>query len=221
MHSYTEENYLKAIFQMLEEKGIKASTNAIAEHMDTAPSSVSDMIRKLAEKKLIHYEKYRGVTLTEDGRRIAVNIVRKHRLWEVFLVEKLDYKWNEVHDIAEQLEHIQSEDLVDRLEKFLGYPKVDPHGDPIPNYKGEFHVFQTIRLSEASTKEMVVMAGIDNHTTAFLQHLDKLGLGLEMEIGINEIVPFDKSLLITINRDKQVHISHEVAKCILVTVKGD
>lgn len=219
MPSYTEENYLKAIFQMLEEKGMKASTNAIAEQMNIVPSSVSDMIRKLAEKKLIHYEKYKGVTLTKEGREIAINIVRKHRLWEVFLVEKLDYRWNEVHDIAEQLEHIQSVDLIDRVEKFLGYPKVDPHGDPIPNHKGKFHVFQTTRLSEASTKERVVMAGVDNHTTPFLQYLDKNGLALGCQIVILEITPFDKSLLIAINSDKQMQISHEVAKNILVSAK--
>lgn len=219
MHSYTEENYIKAIFQMIEEKGMKASTNAIAEHMDTAPSSVSDMIRKLSEKNLINYEKYKGVTLTKQGRDIAISIVRKHRLWEVFLVEKLNYKWNEVHDIAEQLEHIQSSDLIDRIEQFLDYPKIDPHGDPIPNHKGEIPALETTRLSEVPMGKNVLMAAIDNHSTSFLEHLDKLGLTLGVEIIIEEIVQFDKSLQIKINQDKSIHISNEVSKNILVTDK--
>ena len=133
-----EENYLKAIFKLSGEKNEAATTNAIAEELNTKASSVTDMIKKLTDKSLVKSQKYQGTLLTNKGRKIAVNIVRKHRLWEVFLVKKLNFYWDEVHDIAEQLEHIKSPKLVEHLDSFLGYPKYDPHGDPIPNAEGEF-----------------------------------------------------------------------------------
>jgi DtxR family Mn-dependent transcriptional regulator len=221
MVSYTEENYLKAIYKLSEKSGEGITTNAIAESLDIKAGSVTDMLKKLSEKELIHYAKYTGVELTQKGRQTAIKIVRKHRLWEVFLVEKLDFKWDQVHPMAEELEHINFDELIERLDAFLGHPKFDPHGDPIPNRKGEFQPFTSIRLSEASVEMPLLMTGIDNHTNAFLQYLDKNGLALGCKIVILEITPFDKSLLITINRDKQVHISHEVAKNILVTAKDN
>ena len=131
MNSQTEENYLKAIFKIAENTNGKVSTNAIAEKLNTKASSVTDMIKKLAEKQLVMYEKYQGVKLTEDGEKIAIQIIRKHRLWEYFLVNTLDFKWDEVHEIAEELEHINSDALIDKLDKFLSFPQYDPHGDPI------------------------------------------------------------------------------------------
>ena len=220
MTSYTEENYLKAIYKLAEKGEEEISTNAIAESLELKAGSVTDMIKKLSEKGLIQYTKYAGVSLTETGKLTAVKIIRKHRLWEVFLVEKLGFKWDEVHPMAEELEHIKFEELIDRLDSFLGYPKFDPHGDPIPNNKGEFQPFKSIRLSEVATAKPVLMTGIENHTAPFLQHLDKLGLSLGVEILVNEVTDFDQSLQITINAGKQVHISHEVAKNILVSGKN-
>lgn len=219
MTSYTEENYLKAIYKLAEKGEEEISTNAIAESLALKAGSVTDMLKKLAEKGLIQYAKYSGVSLTERGKLTAVKIVRKHRLWEVFLVEKLGFKWDEVHPMAEELEHIKFEELIDRLDSFLGYPQVDPHGDPIPNNKGEFQPFKSIHLSEVTIGKAVLMTGIENHTTPFLQHLDKLGLSLGAEILVNEVTAFDQSLQISINAGKQVHISHEVAKNILVTIQ--
>ena len=143
IHSFTEENYLKAIYHLSTGNNSVVSTNQIAEITNTKAASVTDMLKKLAEKKLINYIKYQGVTLTEAGKNAAVNIVRKHRLWEVFLVEKLGFKWDEVHDIAEELEHINSESLINRLDDFLGNPAADPHGDPIPDRSGTIHQKKT------------------------------------------------------------------------------
>ncbi len=219
MVSYTEENYLKAIFKLSEKNKEEISTNAIAESLAVKAGSVTDMLKKLAEKGLIHYTPYSGVELTGQGRQTAVKIVRKHRLWEVFLVEKLGFRWDQVHPMAEELEHIDFDELIERLDVFLGNPRFDPHGDPIPDEKGEFQPSESIRLSEADTGQRLQMIGLENHTTAFLQYLDKKELALGSRIAIVEVAPFDKSLTITIDGDRQVHISHEVAKNILVAVK--
>ncbi len=221
MHTYTEENYLKAIYKLSEQNQEEVTTNAIAELINIKSSSVSDMLRKLAEKGLIHYTKYRGVTLTEEGRWIAVRIIRKHRLWEVFLVDKLGLGWEEVHPMAEELEHINFERLIDKLDAFLGYPKYDPHGDPIPSASGEMEMSQSYKLSEMSIASPLLVTGISNHTTSFLQHLDKMGLGLGTKLIIEEITPFDLSMLVTVNKGKQLYLSNEVAKNILVVISED
>jgi DtxR family Mn-dependent transcriptional regulator len=218
MNSFTEENYLKAIFKLEERGAEKISTTAIAEIVSTAPASVTDMLKKLAEKKLIRYEKYQGVSLTAIGKKVAVEIIRKHRLWEMFLVDKLEFRWDEVHDIAEQLEHIQSDLLIKRLDQFLGKPKFDPHGDPIPDEKGYFHSQKTIPLSEAKESNVIVVGVID-HQSSFLQYLDKNGLSLGKKIKVKEIIEYDNSMNISINNSKTIlHISFEVAKNILVSV---
>ena len=134
--TFSEENYLKTIYHLTTASDAEVSTNAIAEKMETKASSVTDMLKKLAEKGLINYKKYQGVSLTQDGKLAAKMSVRKHRLWEVFLVEKLGFSWDEVHDIAEQLEHIKSEKLINKLDDFLDNPTEDPHGDPIPDREG-------------------------------------------------------------------------------------
>src|SRR5688500_18567354 len=160
MNSFTEENYLKAIFKLLEGDDEAVTTNAIAEKMNTRAASVTDMLKKLSEKKLINYKKYQGVTLTSSGKKIALNIIRKHRLWEVFLVEKLNFKWDEVHDIAEQLEHINSDTLIERIDKFLNYPKFDPHGDPIPDINGKFQSNKSVLVSELKLNSVGIMTGV-------------------------------------------------------------
>jgi DtxR family transcriptional regulator, Mn-dependent transcriptional regulator len=219
MHSFTEENYLKAIFKLIEKGETEVSTNSIAEKMKTKAASVTDMIKKLADKRLINYQKYQGVTLTEQGRRVALTIIRKHRLWEMFLVEKLDFKWDEVHEIAEQLEHINSPELVERIDKFLNYPKFDPHGDPIPDANGKFTINKSSLLSELKVGEKGIITGVVDHSNAFLQYLDKTGIALGNEIKITEMIEYDKSISITINKKKNAHISNEVSKNILVSVK--
>ena len=217
MNSFTEENYLKAIYKLEEKESGKITTTAIAEIVETAPASVTDMLKKLSDKKLIRYEKYQGVSLTAAGKKIAVTIIRKHRLWELFLVEKLQFRWDEVHDIAEELEHIKSELLISRLDSFLNYPKYDPHGDPIPDENGQFHPKKTFPLAEALQQTSVVITGVIDHNPSFLQYLDKTGLLPGKKITVKEIIDYDKSQNIIISPAKSVvHISYEVAKNILV-----
>jgi DtxR family Mn-dependent transcriptional regulator len=223
MNSFTEENYLKAIFKLEEKKSYpKITTNAIAEMVETAPASVTDMLKKLAEKKLIRYEKYKGVSLTISGKKIAITIIRKHRLWELFLVEKLNFKWDEVHDIAEQLEHIHSEMLIERLDQFLNYPRFDPHGDPIPDGNGNMHSQKSVPLSDLKEKDKVIVTGVIDHSPIFLQHIEKIGLSLGKEIKVQEKFNYDQSFHILIRPDKSItQISYEVAKNILVSLTPD
>lgn len=214
--SFTEENYLKHIYKLSKrsEKGV--STNALAERLDTKASSVTDMIKKLAAKKLVDYKKYQGVTLTKKGQKIAVDIIRKHRLWEVFLLEHLGFGGEEVHDVAEELEHINSETLVDRLDKFLGYPKYDPHGGPIPNSEGVFPEPKRVKLDELEVGRKTKVMGITEHSDAFLTHLKKLGLELGAEFDLKERFDFDRSVEIELN-NKTIQLSHDVAKNIFVS----
>lgn len=221
MNSFTEENYLKAIFKLLEKGGKTVSTTSIAERMNTKAATVTDMIKRLAGKKLINYQKYQGVSLTEKGKIIAVSIIRKHRLWEVFLVEKLNFKWDEVHDIAEQLEHINSDELINRIDSFLNYPKIDPHGDPIPDAKGVFNRKKAFLLSEIDVGQRCVMTGVVDHSANFLQYLDRVGLSIGKEIKLVEIISFDKSIQIQINGKESVSLSYEVAKNLLVNNKSN
>ncbi len=217
--SFTEENYLKAIY-MLQEKGSdKINTNSIAFALDTKPASVTDMLQKLAEKKLLNYERYQGVSLTASGKRSAVSVIRKHRLWELFLVTKLGFSWDEVHEIAEQLEHIQSEQLVKKLYSYLGKPKWDPHGDPIPDENGNFHTMNTFPLSSAGKNDRLIISGVMDHRTDFLQYLDKNSLSLGKIISVKDITDYDQSMQVSIDGSKSVkHISADVAKNILVTI---
>lgn len=214
--SQTEENYLKAIFKICETEEKSASTNAIAGEMNTSAASVSDMLKRLAGKDLIHYEKHKGVKLTEAGMQIATMLVRKHRLWEVFLVKTLNFSWDEVHDMAEQLEHVQSPELVERLDKFLNYPRFDPHGDPIPDAQGNFASRKQVYLSELVTGQRGVVVGVQEHSPVFLQYLDRLGLGLGAEVQVEEIFAFDKSLKITIGQGKETIISSQVSENLFV-----
>jgi DtxR family Mn-dependent transcriptional regulator len=217
--SYSEENYLKAIFNLRESGNLKISTNAISTVVSTAPASVTDMLQRLAEKKLVNYERYQGVSLTSQGKKSAVEVIRKHRLWELFLVEKLGYNWDEVHEIAEQLEHIQSESLVRRLYKFLGNPRFDPHGDPIPDENGNFHTQKTFLLTTANKNEKLIISGVVDHRPDFLKYLDKNNLSLGKKIIIKDVAAYDSSMTIQIPSSKTtLHISADVAKNILVTV---
>ena len=208
--TFSEENYLKAIYHLSTFDEAEVSTNAIAEMMDTKASSVTDMLKKLAEKELVYYKKYQGALLTEKGRLMAKMIVRKHRLWEVFLVEKLDFTWDEVHDVAEQLEHIRSEKLIDKLDDFLGHPTEDPHGDPIPDGNGKMIKVDKLLLSEAKENQEVICVGVKDTSAEFLQYLDRQGIALGSKIKIVAIEPFDLSVIIKID-EKQVIVSDKTA----------
>jgi DtxR family Mn-dependent transcriptional regulator len=210
MFTSSEENYLKAIYHLslVSNKGI--STNAIAKKLETKASSVTDMIKKLAEKNMLVYKKYQGVTLTENGRKTAANIIRKHRLWEVFLVEKLNFSWDEVHDVAEQLEHIKSPKLIDEIDALLGFPKYDPHGDPIPDKNGELHQIEKSLLSNLKIKDKGICVGVNDSSSSFLQFLDKQSIALGKEIEVIDKEDFDDSMTIKIS-NKTIVISNKIA----------
>ena len=216
MSSQTQENYLKCIYQICEMNTDGASTNSIAEKLDTKAATVSDMLKKLALKKLINYQKYQRVTLTAKGKKAALSILRNHRLWEVFLVDKLSFRWDEVHELAEQLEHIKSEALIERLDQFLGQPKFDPHGDPIPNKDGKIAQNNNIALSTASIGKKLIISGVLEHSDQFLSHLHHINLVLGQKIVIKSINNFDRSMQLNINKKEHLFISHQVAKNILV-----
>lgn len=218
MLTYSEENYLKTIFHLSLGQNQGISTNAIAARIETKASSVTDMIKKLNEKQLIKYQKYQGVTLTPEGLMAAKMIVRKHRLWEVFLVEKLAFSWDEVHDVAEELEHIKSEKLINKLDAYLGYPTEDPHGDPIPNAKGEIKQIEKQLLSEVKPNIKVVCVGVKDSSSEFLQYLDKQKISLGSEIEILEIEPFDQSYVIKIH-NHDITITKKIASNLYVTSK--
>ncbi len=215
----TEENYLKAIFKIEEREEGPAGTNHIAEEMNTSAASASDMIRKLSEKELLDYEKYRGVQLSPEGRRIATLLIRKHRLWESFLVEKLSFNWDEIHEIAEELEHIRSPKLIRQLDAFLGHPKYDPHGDPIPNAEGVFHKRKQVRLSRMPENTKGVIVGVNEHSSSFLQFLDQHGLVLGTRVRLLQLYDFDESVEIEINDKEKRTLSKKVSENIYVQVE--
>lgn len=215
MHSFSEENYLKAIYH-LGTDGNKVSITAIADVLNNNPASVIDMLKKLTEKKLISYDKKRGAKLTNSGIKAAMEIVRKHRLWEVFLLEKLGYKWDEVHNLAEQLEHVGSSELADRLEKFLGFPDYDPHGDPIPKSDGKIaEVFKTMLIEVEPGKQYKVVA-VKDTSAEFLNYLQKLGIGIGTRLKVIEKIPFDGSLVVQIGKNANTTISNKFAENVLV-----
>lgn len=216
MPTHSEENYLKAIWKLIELSGENVNTNAIAALVNTRAASVTDMLKKLSDKKLISYQRYKGVSLTAKGRRLAIEVVRKHRLWEVFLVDQLGYKWDEVHDIAEQLEHIKSLTLIEKLDKFLDFPKVDPHGDPIPDKTGKITEQQLVPLSHLEKGKTGIMSGVADHSTMFLRFLEKQGILLGDKIVAKEKTTYDQSMEISVNKKKSIHISYDVAKNILI-----
>ena len=210
MFTLSEENYLKAIYHLEADSKNGISTNAIAKSLDTKASSVTDMVKKLSEKEVVLYVKYQGVTLTAFGRKTAANIVRKHRLWEVFLVEKLNFSWDEVHEVAEQLEHIKSAKLINQLDALLGFPTHDPHGDPIPDKEGNLTTVEKSLLATLSKDESGICIGVDDSSSEFLQFLDKKGITLGKKITILDKEDFDDSLSIEIDGEK-LSISKKIA----------
>ncbi|MEN9523897.1 MAG: hypothetical protein RL065_2274 [Bacteroidota bacterium] len=216
MYSLAEENYLKSIFHLSKNETATVSTNAIAADINIAAATVTDMLKKLADKKLIKYQKYKGVALTKTGLTAAGKIVRKHRLWETFLVSKLNFGWDEVHDLAEQLEHIKSDELMDRMDKFLGFPKYDPHGDCIPDKNGNMPTITTKPLLSSDTNTTYQLVGVSQQSTAFLQMLDKLKIKIGCKIKVMDKHIFDGSMQIKIDNQTAINISEMVAKNLIV-----
>ncbi len=216
MTSLAEENYLKAIYKIHEKTGTVVTTSSLAENLNVSAASVTDFVKKIAVKKLVSYEKSKGVKLTEQGRFIAVNIIRKHRLWEVWLVSKLNFKWDEVHEIAEQLEHVVSDELIEELDKYLGYPATDPHGDLIPNAKGQFAKSSSKPMLDCSAGAKVKLIGVSEHSNSFLQYLTKNNLKLGDKITIEAIEEYDATFQVKVNSRETKFFSKDVVKNLLV-----
>lgn len=216
--SFVEENYLKAIYHLMQESEGSVSTNAIADSMQTRAASVTDMLKKLSAKKLIDYRKYYGVSMTDSGQRAALEIIRKHRLWETFLVEKLNFAWDQVHEVAEQLEHIQSPLLIQRIDALLGYPTHDPHGDPIPSEQGKIAEQPQILLSELKSGTPANIVAVNDSSPDFLRYLDRIGISIGSQVQILEKLPFDGSIELSVDKDNSgKFISKEVSDNLWVT----
>jgi DtxR family Mn-dependent transcriptional regulator len=214
-YSASKENYIKAVFHLQQEQE-NVTTNALAEALQTKPASVTDMLKKLKTQKLLQYEKYRGVKLTGEGRKVAVQIIRKHRLWEYFLVEKLQFGWEEVHDIAEELEHISSKKLIDRMDAFLDFPQSDPHGDPIPDINGKMPALQQSAVSDMPLNSIGMVNGISDQSAEMLELLKHKNIQLGTRLEIKKKFEVDGSVEIKIRSQQPVNISEHVAKNLLV-----
>lgn len=219
MFTQSEENYLKAIFQLQEETEGGISTSSLSEKLETKAASVTEMLKRLSDKELVDYQKYYGVQLTKTGRKQALLIVRKHRLWEYFLVERLNFNWDEVHEVAEQLEHIKSPKLVEELDSFLGRPQYDPHGDPIPDKDGNLPKSPTKKLSQLKIGDRGICKGFNDNSSAFLQFLDKQSIGLHTPIEILHIEQFDASMTVQVAQ-REVLLSKTATDNIYIDTTG-
>jgi DtxR family Mn-dependent transcriptional regulator len=214
--SSSKENYIKAIFHLQEENGI-VTTNALAHQLETRAASVTDMLKKLKTQKLLLYEKYQGFKLSPEGRKMALQIIRKHRLWELFLVEKLRFGWEEVHEMAEELEHISSKKLVDRLDEFLGFPKSDPHGDPIPDANGKISLKKQVSLTEMKINIPGIISNITDQSAEMLELLRHKGLSLGTKVEVKKRFSFDNSIELRLKNQPSITVSENVAKNVFVT----
>ncbi|MBI3718872.1 MAG: metal-dependent transcriptional regulator [Sphingobacteriales bacterium] len=213
--SVAEENYIKAIWH-LQRYNDDVTTNLLANQLNTRPASVTDMLKKLKAKKLVHYEKYHGFSLTSEGKKIALGIIRRHRLWEFFLAEKLKFDWDEVHDIAEDLEHVSSKKLIDKLDEYLGFPKVDPHGDPIPDNQGKMETSSAIGLDELEINKVAEVSGVGNQSSELLELLKHKNIRIGTKLEVKKRFEFDQSLEIKIRNLPAFTISEQLAKNLLV-----
>ena len=213
--SSSKENYLKAIFHLQKSDGV-VTTNDVANELQTRPASVTDMLKKLKAQKLLIYERYKGFKLSQEGRKVALQIIRKHRLWEYFLVEKLNFGWDEVHEIAEELEHISSKKLIDRLDEFLGFPKTDPHGDPIPDAQGRFTLIRQVDLLHLPMNKTGEVSGIGDQSPEMLELLKHKQIGLGTKIEVKKVFAFDNSLELKVRNQSIVTVSEHVAKNVFV-----
>ena len=213
--SQSEENYLKTIFHL--QVGTEAvTTNALAEKLQTRPASVTDMMKKLNAKKLLHYKPYYGFYLSTEGKKIALNVIRRHRLWEFFLAEKLKFSWNEVHEVAEELEHVSSKKLIDKLDEYLGFPHFDPHGDPIPDSRGKMKTFNEVPLTQLPLNQPAEVRRVANQSSEMLELLQHKNIGIGSRVEAKKFFDFDHSVEIKI-KSTTITISEQLAKNILVS----
>lgn len=210
-----EENYIKAVFH-LQQSSDTVTTNELAAELKASAASVTDMLKKLKAKKLLNYEKYQGFQLTTDGRKLALNIIRKHRLWEYFLVEKLQFGWDEVHEVAEQLEHVNSKKLIDKLDAFLSFPKFDPHGDPIPDANGKMAVYVQINLIDLPLNKPAEITSVGNQSTELLDLLKHKNIGIGTKIEVKRKFSFDHSIEIKLKNNPPITISQQLAEALFV-----
>ena len=217
MLSLTEENYLKAIYHLADGGSQAVLTNELAKAMQTKAASVTDMMKKLSAKGLIDYQRYYGVTITQKGKTQALQVIRKHRLWETFLVQKLDFTWDEVHEVAEQLEHIQSARLIDKLDEYLGFPEVDPHGDPIPDHNGKLKAVPLVSLDQLKPGSKGIISSVKDSDPVLLKYLDKIGATPGKKLKVIHRENYDESIEVMIEK-KVVFVSKEVSKNILLSV---
>ncbi len=215
--SVTEENYIKAIYHLQSGEG-NVSTNELAAELKTKAASVTDMLKKLKTKKLLSYEKYKGVRLSGEGKKLALAIVRKHRLWEFFLVDTLQFGWDEVHEVAEELEHISSKKLVEKLDAFLGHPKFDPHGDPIPDSHGKMAIQQQINLIDLMINKMAEVSGVGSQSTELLELLKHKHIGIGTRLEVKKKFSFDHSIEIKIKNQNAFTISQQLAQALFVKI---
>jgi len=223
-YSTSEENYIKAIYH-LQSGPNSVSTNALAEKLSTKPASVTDMMKKLKTKKLLHYQPYQGFRLSNEGRKVALDIIRRHRLWEYFLAEKLKFKWDEVHAVAEELEHVSSKKLIDKLDEYLGYPKFDPHGDPIPDSLGKIENSRQINLTELPLNQAAEVCRVVNQSGEMLELLQHKKISIGTRIEVKKKFGFDHSIEIKLKQSRRTSlgqpaflISEQLAKNIFVTL---
>lgn len=212
--SASEENYLKTIYHLQTRDG-NVTTNELAGKLQTKPASITDMMKKLKSRKLVNYQPYRGFRLTAEGKKIALSIIRRHRLWEYFLAEKLKFNWNEVHEVAEQLEHVSNKKLIDKLDEYLAFPKFDPHGDPIPDTNGKMETGKQISLSALSINKPAKICFIANQSESLLEHLSEKKISIGASVVVKRKFSFDDSLEIKLD-NKLLNISDQIAKNIFV-----
>jgi DtxR family transcriptional regulator, Mn-dependent transcriptional regulator len=216
-YSTSEENYIKAIYHLRGAQNT-VTTNELAEKLNTKPASVTDMMKKLKAKKLLHYQPYQGFRLSSEGKKVALDIIRRHRLWEYFLAEKLKFKWDEVHVVAEDLEHVSSKKLIDKLDEYLGYPKFDPHGDPIPDSLGKMEFNQQLTLSELPLNKAAEVCRVINQSEEMLELLQHKKISIGTKLEVKKRFSFDHSIEIKLRQQAAFSISDELAKNIFVTL---
>lgn len=217
MFTVSEENYIKSIYHLQQHAG-NVTTNQLSEKLQTKPASVTDMLKKLKTKKLLDYQPYYGVRLTPEGKKLALEVIRRHRLWENFLVNYLHFGWDEVHEIAEQLEHVQSSLLTDRLDAFMDYPRFDPHGDPIPDAKGKMETIQQVNLLQLPVGQRARICAVGSQQSELLEMLGKKNLGIGTDIKITQRYNFDNSVEVAINKEAPQSISEQLAKQLFVKI---
>jgi len=218
-YSTSEENYIKAIYRLQGSDGT-VSTNALANALCTKPASVTDMMKKLKAKKLLHYQPYQGFRLSQEGSRVALGIIRRHRLWEFFLAEKLRFSWDEVHEVAEELEHVSNKKLIDKLDEFLGFPRVDPHGDPIPDANGRVEINKRICLTELPLLQVAMVSNVKDQSSPILELLEHMKIRIGTKLEVKKRFGFDDSMEIKIGRLPAVLISKQLAENIFVKYEG-